>query len=277
MLGGRYFHPLFPAVALAVGLGLLYANVTDYSGATIGPIPEQIALPSAEIPLAELPTVLIAGIVIAFVGFIEPSSIARTFAAEERRPWNENREFAGQGAANVAAGLSGGFPVGGSFSRSALGREAGARTRWSGALTGVVVLACLPFASVLAPLPTAVLGAIVIGAVASLIRPLRIIRLARFSWPQFSVASATFVLTLVLAPRVDRAVLIGVALAVSIHLYRELSVEVSNWREADTLHVRPRGVLWFGASIVSRTHCSTSCRKAPVSNNSSCTSTALGE
>ena len=58
------------------------------------------------------------------------------------------------GAANVAAGLFGGFPVGGSFSRSSLNYLSGARTRWSGAVTGATVLVFLPFAQVLAPLPT---------------------------------------------------------------------------------------------------------------------------
>ena len=42
--------------------------------------------------------------------------------------------------------------------------------------------------------------------------------------------------------------LIGVALAVAIHLYRELSLEVPSWTEAETLHLRPRGVLWFGSA-----------------------------
>jgi len=248
MLLGRLVHRLFPSVLLAVGLGLAYSSLSGYEGATVGPIPEELPPISVDLPWGELPSLLVAGAVIALVGFIEPSSIARTFAAEERQPWNANREFLGQGAANVAAALSGGFPVGGSFSRSALNREAGARTRWSGAVTGAAVLVFLPFAGFLSSLPTAVLAAIVIGAVASLVRPLPILRLARFSRPQFGVAATTFVLTLALAPRVDRAVLIGIGLAVGAHLWRELALEVPSWEEAETLHLRPRGVLWFGSA-----------------------------
>jgi SulP family sulfate permease len=248
MLGGRLIHKLFPSVLLAVGLGLAYSSLSDYDGPMVGPIPEGFPPVSVDLPWSELPSLLVAGVVIALVGFIEPSSIARTFAAEERQPWDANREFSGQGAANVAAAFTGGFPVGGSFSRSALNRDAGARTRWSGAVTGAAVLVFLPFAGFLSSLPTAVLAAIVIGAVAGLVRPLPILRLARFSRPQFGVAATTFVLTLALAPRVDRAVLIGIALAVAIHLYRELSLEVPSWTEAETLHLRPRGVLWFGSA-----------------------------
>lgn len=248
MLGGRLIHKLFPSVLLAVGLGLAYSTLADYDGPTVGPIPEGLPPVSLDLPWAELPSLLIAGAVIALVGFIEPSSIARTFAAEERQPWNANREFSGQGAANVAAGLTGGFPVGGSFSRSALNREAGAKTRWSGAVTGATVLVFLPFAGFVSSLPTAVLAAIVIGAVASLVRPMPILRLARFSRLQSGVAATTFVLTLALAPRVDKAVLIGIGLAVAAHLWRELSLEVPSWTDAETLHLRPRGVLWFGSA-----------------------------
>ena len=84
--------------------------------------------------------------------------------------WNPNQEFIGQGAANIAVGLFGGFPIGGSFSRSSLNYLSGARTRWSGLVTGVVVLAFLPFAKVLSALPSAVLSAIVIAAVVPLSR-----------------------------------------------------------------------------------------------------------
>ena len=248
MLGGRLIHRLFPWVLVAIALGIAYSRLTDYDGPTVGPIPGNLPPVTVDLPWGELPSLIVAGIVIAFVGFIEPSSIARTLATQERRPWNANREFLGQGAANVAAGLTGGFPVGGSFSRSALNRAAGARTRWSGAVTGAFVLVFLPFAGFLSSLPTAVLGAIVIGSVAGLVRPLPILRLVRFSRPQFAVAAATFVLTLALAPRVDKAVLIGIGLAVATHLWRELSLEVPNWTDAETLHLRPRGVLWFGSA-----------------------------
>ncbi|HEU5263948.1 MAG TPA: sodium-independent anion transporter, partial [Gaiellaceae bacterium] len=44
------------------------------------------------------------------------------------------------------------------------------------------------------------------------------------------------------------AVLIGIGLAVAVHLWRELSLEVPSWTEGDALHLRPRGVLWFGTA-----------------------------
>lgn len=248
VLGGKLVHRLFPSVVIAVGIGMAYSLAAGYDGPVVGEIPRDLPPISVDLPWGDVPRLLLPGIVIALVGFVEPSSIARSFAALERRAWDANREFVGQGAANVAAGLSGGFPVGGSFSRSAINRTVGARTRWSGAVTGLAVLVFIPFATVLEELPRAVLGAIVIGAVANLVRPLPILRLARFSRPQFAVAAVTFALTIALSPHVEQAVIIGIALAVATHLYRELTLDVPGWTDDDTLHLRPRGVLWFGTA-----------------------------
>jgi SulP family sulfate permease len=243
---GRRLHRLFPGVLVAVGVGLGYSLAVGYEGATVGPVPAGILDPSFDLPWDELPSLLLGGVIIALVGFIEPSTIARTFAAQERRPWDADREFISQGTANIAAGLGGAFPVGGSFSRSFLNRSAGAVTRWSGAITGLVVLAFLPFADSLSDLPLAVLAGIVIAAVAPLVRPLPLLRLARYSKPQFLVAATTFGLTLALSPHVERAVLAGVVLSVAVHLWRELRLEVPGWLDGETLHMRPRGVLYFG-------------------------------
>ena len=248
VLGGGRLHPLFPGVLAAAALGIVYSELAGYGRATVGEIDGAVPPFSLEFPWGSIEALVLPAIVIAIVGFAEPAAIARTFAAQERARWDPDREFVSQGVANVAAAVSGGFPVGGSFSRSSLNRLAGARTRWSGAVTGLAVLAFLPFASVLSPLPEAVLAAIVIAAVVGLIRLLPIVRLFSYSRGQFAVASATFALTLALAPRIERALLVGIALSIALHLRRELGLEVASWSEDGTLHLRPRGVLWFGTT-----------------------------
>lgn len=248
MVVGPAVHRLFPSAFIAVAAGIAFGAAANYDGTTVGSIPGRLPPFSLDFPWQELPKLVIPATIIALVGFVEASSIARTFAARDRRRWDTNREFESQGVANIAAAVSGGFPVGGSFSRSALNRQSGAKTRWSGAVTGLVVLAFLPLAGVLSRLPTAVLGAVVIGAVVGLVRPLPYLRLARLSRPQFAVATTTFVLTLALAPRIEWAVLVGITLSVGVHLWRELSLEVPSWTEGATLHLRPRGVIWFGTA-----------------------------
>lgn len=250
MIVGPRIHRTVPVALIAVGVGILVSSLTDYDGATIGAIPEGLPPISFDLPWRDLPALIVPGLVIALVGFAEPASIARTYAARERRPWDANRELVSQGVANLVSGFSGGLPVGASFSRSALNRLTGAKTRLSGAVTGLTVIGFLPFASVLSPLPTSVLAAIVIAAVVSLVRFAPVVQLWRYSKPQFVIALVTFGATLALAPHVEWALLIGVGLAVAVHLLRELSFDIDVWVHADALHLKPIGVLWFGSSRV---------------------------
>lgn len=247
MLGGRRVSPFFPGALLAVIAATAWSTYVGYDGSLVGNVPVQLKV-ETELPWSDLGSLLLPAVVIALVGFAEPAAIARRYAAEERKPWDSNKEFIGQGLANVAAGFAGGYPVGGSFSRSALNRLAGARTRWSGACTGVVLIAMLPFTSALAPLPKAVLAGIVIAAAVTLVDFVTPVRLWRWSPLQFSVGAVTVVATLLLAPRIERAVLIGVGMALAVHLWREVQLTVPSKTQGDTLHLWPSGVLYFGSA-----------------------------
>lgn len=247
MLGGRRISGLFPGALVAVVAGSLWSWATDYDGSVVGDIEVELVV-RTDLPWGDLPVLLLPALVIAIVGFAEPSAIARRYAAEDRTYWDSNREFVGQGLANVASGVAGGYPVGGSFSRTALNRMGGARTRWSGAFTGLAVAALLPVAFLLAPLPKAVLAGLVIAAVYPLIDVRSPALYWRWSRPQFAVGVVTAVGTLVLAPRVDQGVLLGVGTALAVHLWRELKVGVPSRLDGDTLHVWPTGVLYFGSA-----------------------------
>ena len=54
--------------------------------------------------------------------------------------------------------------------------------------------------------------------------------------------------TLVLAPRVDQGVLIGIAVGIAAHLWREVRVPLQSRIEGDVLHVEPHGVLFFASA-----------------------------
>lgn len=245
MVLGRWLSPLVPAVLGIVVAAIAVSTLAGFDGPTVGRLPAGLPSFTQGLPWSHVPALVVPSLVIALVGFAEPSSIARRYAATDRHRWDPNRELASQGLANLAAGFGGGFAVGGSFSRTALNRMAGARTRWSGAVTGLATLAFLPFAGSLANLPTAVLGAIVIVAVVPLVRLGALGEYWAYSRPQALVFAVTLVLTLALAPRVDVAVVVGVLLAVAVHLWRELNVAVPSWTQGRELHLRPRGVLFF--------------------------------
>ena len=246
LLGAR-IHRLFPGVLVAVGVGAWLAPALGYGGATLGAIPSVMPELRLDLPWRRVPELVLPALVLAVAGFAEAAAIAQRFAEVERRRWDPDRELLAQGAANVASGLVGGMPVGGSFARSALGHVAGGRTRATGAIAGVLLLVALPWAGLLASLPRAVLAAIVVVAARGLLDVRPLARLVSLSKPQAAIAMWTFAATLALAPRVELGLLAGMAVAVCVHLWRELDVHVEVVRSGEKVVVRPLGVLWFGS------------------------------
>lgn len=247
-LAARRVSPLVPGALLASLGAVLLVRMTSLDVPVVGDIPRGLPVPSIDLPWTQLPALLLPGLVIALVGFAEPASIARQYASADRSAWDPDREFVGQGLANLGAGLVGGYPVGGSFSRSALNRLSGARTRWSGFVTGACVVAVLPFSHLLAGLPDAALAGLVIASVLPLLNPQPVLRTWRMSRPQFLVAAVTLAVSVAAAPRVQWGVVAGVMAALAVHLWRELRLDVEVWRAGPTLHVRPQGVLYFGSA-----------------------------
>jgi SulP family sulfate permease len=248
MLLARRVSPLVPGVLLAVAGATIYSALAGYDGPIVGHLPSRLPSFSVALPWHEAPRLVVGAVVIALLGFAEAASIARTYAAIDRDRWNPNREFVSQGVANVAAAFTGGFPVGASFSRSALNRLAGARTTASGFVTGLVVLLLLPLGFLLERLPQSVLAATVIVAVVPLVRVDRIVRVVGWSRPQGAIAVLTFAMTLALEPHVEWALIAGISLSIAIHLWKELTLEVRAERCGTTLELRPIGVLWFATA-----------------------------
>ena len=213
IFGGRFLHRLFPGVLIAVVCGIAISKVIGYSGPVVGELSSGFIPFKFSFEWGSLTDLLLPATIIAIVGFAEPAAIARTFAKEGKSSWNPNKEFVSQGVANLASAISNSFPVGGSFGRSSLNKIAGAETPWAGAITGVFVLAVLPLVFLLEELPSAILGATVIGAVIKLIKPIEFFKLVVDETQQGLIATGTLVATLLTAPRIDRGILIGLGLS----------------------------------------------------------------
>ncbi len=244
----RRIHVLFPGALVAVIGGVLFAVLFNYSGPVVGEIPGSFPPFGLVLPWEFLPRLVVPGAVIAFVGFAESTAIASSFATQDRVTWNPDREFVAQGAANVASGLFGGMPVDGSFSRSSLNHLSGAQSRWSGAMTGLAVLAFLPFAGVLSSLPRAVLAGIVIAAVAGLVKPRLLVSVWRLSRIQALVVWFTLAMCLLLAPRIEQALLLGILVSLAIHVWRERRAGFHSRMEGGVLHLEVIGILWFASA-----------------------------
>jgi high affinity sulfate transporter 1 len=161
--------------SLVVLVGGLFAptvlGFTDESIATVGPVPA--GLPGVHVPLVpldRLAEVIIGGTAIAFVGLAEGLSAARLFAVKGGYRVDTDQELLAAGAGNLACGLTGGFSVAGSLSKTAAcDRSGGTSQVASLGAAGLAILVILVLAPYLADLPKAVLAAIVIHAVWGLI------------------------------------------------------------------------------------------------------------
>ena len=182
--------------------------------AVVGQIPA--GLPSLEVPdlrLRDILTLLPAALGIFFVGFSSEILTARSFAGRHGQHVHANTELAAMGAANPAAGISQGFPVGASGSRTAVNDQMGARTQLSGLLAaGVIALVLLFLTGPIQYLPEATLGAVIVAAAIGMVNLTRGAVLARFSRMEVAIAAVTMVGVITVG--VLRALLLAVALSV---------------------------------------------------------------
>ncbi len=141
--------------------------------------------------------VLTAAVGIVLVGFSDNVLTGRAFAAKRREPIDANQELLALAGINLAAGLSQGFPVSSSGSRTVLGDAMGSRSQLSSLVSAAGVIAVLLIAApLLSTFPRAALGTVVIYAAVGLINPSEWRRIARFRRSELVLALATTIAVL---------------------------------------------------------------------------------
>ena len=198
-------------------------------GEVVGSIPE--GLPSIGLPtfsLDMLGSLLSAALVISLVGFMEAISIAKAVAAKTKQRLDPNQELVGQGLANIVGSLTQAFPVSGSFSRTAVNMNAGAKSGLASVITAAFVLLTLLFLTpLLYHLPQAVLAAIIIMAVIGLVNFGAVKHAWQASRHDGIAAIVTFIATLAFAPHLDSGIMVGAGLAIGLYLYRTMKPRVA--------------------------------------------------
>ena len=205
-----------PALPAALAVVVVATTVVELFGledrgvAVVGDIPD--ALPAFGLPELDgslVGTLVTTAVVITIVGFMESIAVAKVYARRHRYEVDANRELVALGAANVSSGLFGGYPVTGGFSRTAVNDAAGARTPLASSITAVLVLLTIVFFTpLLASLPTAALGAIIIVAVIGLVDVGEMRHIARVKRSDLITLVIAFVATLALG------IELGIAVAV---------------------------------------------------------------
>jgi SulP family sulfate permease len=162
---------LAPMVLVLSGIALVAALHLDRMGVqVIGAVPAGLPGLSLAMSAAHWQALLKPSLLIGFMSFLIAMSGAQALALKRAEKLHTNRELVGLGLANVGSALSGGFPVTGSLSRSAVNFAAGARTQLAGVITAVLLAGALVLPTGwLALLPLPVLAATIIVAVLGLL------------------------------------------------------------------------------------------------------------
>ena len=213
-----------PVMALAATALLAWSLSLDQAGVrVVGPVPA--GLPSLSWPWPDadmwpqMGAMAQAALLISLVGFVESVSVGQSLAARRRERIDPNAELRALGASNLAAGVSGGFPVTGGFSRSVVNFDAGARTPAAGIFTAAgLVLAALFLTPMLRHLPQATLAATIVVAVLSLVDLGVFKRTWAYSRADFAALAITFALTLLVG--VEAGLIAGVGTSIVLYLWR---------------------------------------------------------
>jgi len=200
-------------VALAVASLLVPALGWDSVAtvADIAEIPDSLPRPTLP-PLSIFPSLLVPALSLALVGLIQGAGVSQNYANPDGKYPDPSGDFTGQGAANIAAGIFQGMPVGGSLSATALVHSSGAKSRFANIFAGITIaVALLLFGGAISAIAMPALAGllIVIGFGTLKIDDIRMV------WQtgsiQQTVMVVTFAFTLLIP--LQYAVLVGVALA----------------------------------------------------------------
>ena len=219
----RRVNRKLPGPLIVVVIAIIASAVLGWEAQgvkVVGPVPAglpQVVVPAftASDVLALLPAALALLILI----YADEILTSRVFASKHGQKVDANQEFVALGAANIAVGFLTGFPAAMSASRTTVNDQMGGKTQWVGLIAAALVIIFLLFLTpLLAPLPTATLGAIIIVASLGLIdiAAFRFLRQVRRSEFWLAIVTAFGVLCV----GVLWGILVAVVLSLIMILYR---------------------------------------------------------
>ena len=227
LFGLKKFAPKLPNIILTIIVTILVSWAIGYekmNGAIVGEI--ESGLPSLVMPVIDsehIGFLMLPAFMIALLSFVEAFSIAKAVASKTRQHLSADQEMVGKGLANIVAGVTQGYAVSGSFSRTAVAFDAGAKTGFAAIVSGIIVGITLLFLTpLLYHLPVATLAAVIIVAVISLFHFEPFKHAWKVNPHDGFVALITFLTTLYFAPHLEWGILVGVVLSLVFYIYRTM-------------------------------------------------------
>ncbi|WP_112323674.1 SulP family inorganic anion transporter [Oceanibium sediminis] len=217
----RRLRPEWPNYLIALGLVTTAFVALGWHGQgirTVGQVPSVI--PAAAAPPLELETLQTLGpaaLAIAIVGLLEAASVGRALALRSGQAFDSNREFVGQGLANVAGSLFQCYPSSASFTRSGLNYDAGACTPLSAiAATGFLIAILFAVAPLFAYVPVPAIAGLIILVAIRLISVREIGQIVRGSRSETVIVAVTLVSALLI--NLEFSILMGVLLSLALFI-----------------------------------------------------------
>lgn len=206
---------IVPTVALVLLDNETVARVKD-----VGEIPAGFPVPALPSLAVINPDVITGALAVAAIVLVQGSGVAESAPNSDGSRSVTNQDFTAQGAANLASGLFGGQPVGGSVGQTALNITAGAVSRWASIFSGIwMLLILVAFSTLVGEVAMPTLAAVLIFAAIGSLRPAEVMTILRTGSTPRIAFTVTFVSTLLLP--VAAAVAIGVAISLLLQLNQE--------------------------------------------------------
>lgn len=220
---GKKLLPNKPVALFVIIAGIVAATFVDLGARGVkllGEVPRGLPVPSLPaVHYQDFGELMPLALACFLLGAVETAAIGRMFAEKHGYRFDSNQEFLALAGANLASSLTRGFPISGGMSQSLVNESGGARTPLSGLIaSGILLVVALFFTNLLRNLPQPVLAAIVLMAVASLVKVKALKRLWQFHRGEFLVAMAA--LTGVLWAGLLKGVLIGAVISLVLLIRR---------------------------------------------------------
>lgn len=247
----KLLAPRWPSLLLSLVLSALvvwllpgvFGHVQRVS-AFVGRLPPWSPVPlDLELILRLLPSAVAVGM----LGLVTSLSIARSLSARSEQLLDANQEIRAQGLSNIVGALFSGYLSSGSFTRSGLSYEAGARSPLAGVFSALwVALFAVGGAGLIAHIPIPAMAGSILLICWGLVDHRGIRALFRVSRAEFVVMSLTCLATLLL--ELQTAIYAGVLASLFFYLKRTSQPRVQQSREGDEDILRVGGSIFFGAS-----------------------------
>jgi len=219
----RRFLPKMPYLLFGMVAGGVFSLLVGgeaHGVKLVGAIPRGLPpLSSPDFSFKTIKELIPDAFAIALLGLVEAVSIARSVASKSKQQIDGNQEFIGQGLSNVVGSFFSSYAGSGSFTRSGINYDSGAKTPFSAIFASIfLLLIVLLIAPVTAYLPIASMGASILLVAYNLVDFHHIKQIFRISIPETAIFLTTFLATLFL--ELEFAIYMGVLLSLLLFVGR---------------------------------------------------------